>query len=196
MKRPIVLASASKRRSMILDSCGIEHKIYATNAPEVHDQNRSVQWNVITNAKRKVIAAAERYKKSLIIGADTLVVLDKQLIGKPKDKKEAKKLLMQFSDKRLAVVTGLSLLNPVTGKMLTGSEKSLLYAEKLLKKNADRWFHALKPCDKAGGFSIEGVGSLIYDRIKGSYFNILGLPMIKLKQLFAQAGLNILDYCN
>jgi len=80
--------------------------------------------------------------------------------------------------------------------MLTGSEKSLLYAEKLLKKNADRWFHALKPCDKAGGFSIEGVGSLIYDRIKGSYFNILGLPMIKLKQLFAQAGLNILDYCN
>lgn len=196
MKKDIVLASASKRRSMILASCGIKHKVYATHAQEVHDQSRSVQWNVTTNAKRKVLAGSERYKKSIIIGADTLVVLDKRLIGKPKNKSEAKRLLKAFGNKRLAVVTGLSLLDCPTGKHATGHEKSLLYAEKLLQKDIDRWFDALKPHDKAGGFSIEGVGSLIYDRIRGSYFNILGLPMIKLKQLFAQLGLDLLDYCN
>ena len=196
MKGDVVLASASKRRSMILASCGIKHKVYTTNTQEVHDQNRSVQWNVTTNAKRKAFAGSEKYKRSIVIGADTLVVLDKRLIGKPKGKSEAKRLLKEFGGKRLTVVTGLCLLDCSTGKSATGHEKSLLYAERLLQKDIDRWFDALKPHDKAGGFSIEGVGSLIYDRIRGSYFNILGLPMIKLKQLFEQVGLNVLDYCS
>jgi len=196
MKRDIVLASASKRRSLILASCGIKHKVCITNAKEVHNQRHSVQWNVTCNAKRKVLACVKIYKRSIIIGADTLVVLNRRLIGKPQNKREAKALLQEFSGKRLEVVTGLFLLDALTGKSATGSEKSTLYAEKLLSKDMDRWFNALRPYDKAGGFSIEGVGSLIYDRIRGSYFNILGLPMIKLKQLFTEINLSILDYCS
>ncbi len=196
MKRDIILASASKRRSMILASCGIKHNVCVTNAQEVHDQRHSVQWNVTCNAKRKVLTCVKKYKKSIIIGADTLVVLNRRLIGKPQNKIEAKSLLQEFSGKRIEVVTGLFLLDSSTGKSAVGFEKSLLYAEKLLPKDMDRWFNALKPYDKAGGFSIEGVGSLIYDRIRGSYFNVLGLPMIKLKQLFSDIDLRILDYCN
>lgn len=195
MKRDIVLASASKRRSVILESCGIKHKVFVTNTREIHEQRHSVQWNVTVNAKLKAVACSKTYKKSVIIGADTLVVLDKRLIGKPKNGKEAKALLQEFSGKRLDVVTGLHLLDSQTGKNAAGFERSSLYAEKLLPGNMGRWFDALKPYDKAGGFSVEGVGSLIYDRIKGSYFNILGLPMIKLKQLFTEVGLDILDYC-
>ena len=194
MSKMIVLASASLRRSMILTSCGIRHKAHTTHVTEVHDQRHSVRWNVLCNAKLKASACSKRYKNSVIIGADTLVVLDKRLIGKPHNAKEAKRLLKAFSGKKLEVVTGLCLLNSLTGKSASGTEKSLLYAEKLLPGNIDRWFNALKPYDKAGGFSIEGIGSLIYDRIRGSYFNILGLPMIRLKQLFTEIGLDILDY--
>jgi septum formation protein len=196
MKSDIVLASASKRRSLILASCGIRHKVYVTNVQEIHNQRHSAQWNVICNAKRKALACVKKYKRSVIIGADTLVVLNRRLIGKPQNKKEAKALLQEFSGKRLEVVTGLFLLDSSTGKSAAGSEKSLLYAEKLSPGNIDRWFNALRPYDKAGGFSIEGVGSLIYDRIRGSYFNILGLPMIKLKKLFTEVNLSILDYCD
>ena len=196
MKRDIVLASASRRRSMILASCGIRHKAYTTNAQEVHDEHHSARWNVTCNAKRKALVCVKKYKRSIIIGADTLVVLNRRLIGKPQNKKEAKRLLREFSGKRIEVITGLFLLDSSTGKSAAGFEKSVLYAERLLPGNISKWFDALKPYDKAGGFSIEGVGSFIYDRIRGSYFNILGLPMIRLKQLFAEVDLDILDYCD
>ncbi len=195
MKQEIILASASKRRSQILASCGIKHKVYITGADEIHKQSRSARWNVSQNAKIKAFACAEKCKNSVIIGADTLVVLDRELIGKPGNRKEAKSLLKKFSGKKLYVVTGLCVINQLTDKNASGSESSTLYTEKLNSHDISSWFNALRPYDKAGGFSIEGVGSLIYDNIKGSYFNILGLPMIKLKRLFKKTGLNILDFC-
>jgi septum formation protein len=193
--KKIILASASKRRSQILSSCGIRHKVCIANIEEAHYQSRTATWNVRENAMRKASACAKRYKNSIVIGADTLVVLNKRLFGKPEDKSHAKKLFRAFSGKRLEIITGLCVIDTLSGKIDCGTEKSLLYAQELHEKDLDKYFAALKPYDKAGGFSIEGIGSFIYDDIKGSYFNILGLPMIKLKCLFEKLGLNILDFC-
>ena len=196
MVKEIVLASASKRRSQILSSCGIKHKIFMSNAQEVHFQNRTPAWNVKENARRKARICAKKYRNNVIIAADTLVVLKGKLIGKPKNEIEAKKLFKAFSGNRLEVVSGVCVMDTQTGKNACAIERSLLYAQELYDKDLDRYFDALKPYDKAGGFSIEGIGSLIYDDIKGSYFNILGLPMILLKNLFKKIGLDILDFCN
>jgi septum formation protein len=191
----IILASGSKRRSQILSGCGIKHRVFISNATELLCQDRSVVWNVIENARRKAFLCAQRHRDSIIISADTLVVLDRQLIGKPKNKTQAKELFKRFSGKRITVVTGLCVQDLARGRIARGSEKSFLYAKKLKQKEIDNYFLALKPYDKAGGFSIEGIGSFIYDDIRGSYFNILGLPMIKLKELFSDIELNILDFC-
>jgi septum formation protein len=193
--KKIILASASKRRSQILSSCGIRHKVCITNLKEVHCQNRTANWNVKENAMRKATVCAKKHKNSIVIGADTLVVLNERLIGKPKNKSHANKLFRAFSGNRIEIVTGLCVIDTLSGKIACGTEKSLLYARKIYEKDLDKYFEALKPYDKAGGFSIEGIGSFIYDNIKGSYFNILGLPMIKLKQLFENIGLDTLDFC-
>jgi septum formation protein len=193
--KKIVLASASKRRSDILSSCGIKHKISVSNADEVHLQNRTAAWNVRENARRKAFLCAKKHKNSIIVAADTLVVLGRRLIGKPENKKEAKRLFQAFSGKKLEVISGLYVIDTQSGKSACSTARSLLYAQSLNNRDIGRYFDALKPYDKAGGFSIEGIGSFIYDDIKGSYFNILGLPMITLKKLFDKIGLNILDFC-
>jgi septum formation protein len=193
--KKIILASASKRRSEILSSCGIGHKVFISNADEVHSQNRTVVWNVTENARRKAFLCAKKHKDSIIIAADTLVVLGRRLIGKPENEKQAKRLFKAFSGKRLEIVSGLYVMDAQNNKSACGTARSVLYAKKISDKDLNRYFDALKPYDKAGGFSIEGIGSFIYDDIKGSYFNILGLPMIKLKQLFEKMGLDILDFC-
>lgn len=119
----------------------------------------------------------------------------KKLIGKPEGKEEAKKLFRDFSGKKLAICSGVCVLDTPSGKKACGAETSYLYAQKLRQEELVRYFNALKPYDKAGGFSIEGIGSILYDDIRGSYFNILGLPMGLLNKLFEKIGLNILDFC-
>ena len=191
MIREIVLASASKRRSQILKSCNIRHRAVASRAKEPN-KGGSIFSIVKTNARRKALKVLLTNKKSVIIGADTLVRLGKELIGKPKNKKQAKGLLKKFSGRRLEVVTGLFVIDGISKKSSSGCEKSELFVREMSPSEIDAYFKALKPYDKAGGFSIEGAGSFIFDDIRGSYFNILGLPMARLHGLFKEIGLSLL----
>ncbi|NQT95832.1 MAG: septum formation protein Maf [Candidatus Omnitrophica bacterium] len=194
MRRKIILASASKRRSAILTSCGIKHKTVKSRARELHSHSSPVSDIVKKNAEAKVLKVASKYKNSLLIGADTLVRLGSKTIGKPRSRKEAETMLYKFSGKKIDAYTGIHLLDTKTKKSVSGYEKSSLYVKRMDGAEIKRYFKALRPYDKAGGFSIEGVGSIIFDDIRGSYFNILGLPMQKLAQLFQKINLNILDF--
>ena len=193
MKHTIILASASKRRSKILNECGIEHRIAVSNAPEKMDHKRGARFNVLHNARVKAEKIAARHKEGYIIGADTVVLLGKQLIGKPKTKAEAKSFLKAFSGKTLLVYTGLCVIDAKTGKSVTGVDKSRIWVRKLSHGEIDRFVKISGPHDKAGGFSIEGTGTFIFDNIKGSFYNILGLPMMKLDELFRKLGVDLLD---
>jgi septum formation protein len=192
MKHSIILASASKRRSKILKECGIKHKIAVSNAPEKMDHKRGARFNVLHNARVKAEKIAADYKEGYIVGADTVVLLGKQLIGKPKTKDEAKSFLKSFSGKTLLVYTGLCVIDAKTGKLVTGVDKSKVWVKKLSKGEIDRFVKIAGPHDKAGGFSIEGTGTFIFDNIKGSFYNILGLPMMKLDELFRELGVDLL----
>jgi septum formation protein len=102
--------------------------------------------------------------------------------------------LRLFSARRIEVFTGLYLIDTSTKKAAGEYDKSYIYMEKISNKDINRYFSLLGPYDKAGGFSIEGAGSIIFDNIRGSYFNILGLPMAKLAKLFKKLDLDILDF--
>jgi len=184
--KTIILASASERRSRILSECGIKHKVVPGAVEEGPD--------VLENAVKKAENAAGRFKDAIIIGADTLVVHDGDILGKPNSEDTAKEMLARFSGSEVEVYTGLCVIDTGTGKKASGAEKSSLSVHELADERIDKYFKLLAPYDKAGGFSIEGVGSLVFDDIRGSYFNILGLPMTKLAELFGEIGEDILDY--
>ncbi|MBU1853851.1 MAG: septum formation protein Maf [Candidatus Omnitrophica bacterium] len=187
----IVLASASKRRSKILSSCGIRHKVLVSRVRETME-GRSPSSIAVANAERKADKVAKKIKAGFIIGADTVVLLGKSIIGKPNDEAHAKMMLRQFSGRNISVYTGLCIIDAKTKIKVLDYEKSMVRVKKIRPKELSRYFRLLGPYDKAGGFSIEGVGSFIFDDIKGSYFNVLGLPTARLKYMFESLGQDVL----
>jgi len=196
----IVLASESKRRSQILSSCGIKHAVLPSNIREIHPKKKHIVSSVMKNAERKVRSilrqVQEDKKNTIIIGADTLVTLGNEVIGKPGNPEEAKGILRKFSDSEIDVYTGLFVIDARTQKYTSGFEKTSVRVGAMNEKKINTFFGKFKSFDKAGGFSIEGIGSIIFDNIKGSYFNILGLPMIKMNTLFSDIGHTLLDFCS
>ncbi len=188
----IILASRSKRRSMILSSCGIRHRVIVSRAKE-DMKGASPSWIATKNACLKSEAVSRKVKSGYVIGADTVVLLGKRIIGKPRNSKHAKNMLKAFSGRMISVYTGLCIIDVKRQKKITGCEKTKLKVKKMNYAEILKYFRLLGPYDKAGGFSIEGVGSFIFDDIKGSYFNVLGLPTAKLKEMFKKLNVDILD---
>ncbi|MDP8299400.1 MAG: Maf family protein [Candidatus Tantalella remota] len=192
--KSIILASASERRSRILIECGIKHEVRVSNADENAGGDKSVYNIVVENASKKADVIVKDCKKSIVIGADTMVLHGETIIGKPADENEARGMLKEFSGTGIEVYTGLCVVDADGKRKVCGYDKSSLVVAALSEKDVDKYFKLLGPYDKAGGFSIEGVGSLIFDNIRGSYFNILGLPMMKLAELFHELGEDIAGY--
>jgi len=190
----LILASRSKRRTQILKSCGIKHKVFVTNAKEISHNKIHSSKLVVENAKRKAHSAAKHFKSGIILGVDTVVLFKGKNIGKPKSKTHARKMLKAFSGQTIAVYSGLCLVDITKDKTVCGVDKTILKVKKISDRDITRFFLRLGPYDRAGGFSIEGPGSIIFDDLKGSYFNVLGLPMGKLAKLFEKLGRDILDF--
>lgn len=192
--KKIVLASGSSRRSRILNECGIRHEIIVSDVLESCPDGMDISCIVVSNASEKARSVAAGLSSAVVIGADTLVGHNDDIIGKPADKYEAMELLRRFSGSYIEVYTGLCVVDTAAGERITGFEKSDIRVADIPDNRFERYLDLLAPYDKAGGFSIEGVGALIFDNVRGSYFNILGLPMGRLSVLFAEIGLDILDF--
>lgn len=193
MEYKIILASASKRRSKILKECGIKHKIVISHVKEVLDNEKSPKTNVLLNAQAKGKKIASKYKTGFIISADTIVLVGKRLIGKPKTKKEAKEFLRLFSGKTLFIYTGLCVTDAKRQITMSAVEESKIYVRELSEGEINKFVKIAISHDKAGGFSIEGPGTFIFDDIQGSFYNILGLPMHTLNYLFRKLGFDLLE---
>ena len=188
----IILASNSKRRHEILASCGIRHKVVPSNAVEYMTISKLPEQVAMINARIKAETVSKKIKSGCVIGADTVVLLGNKIIGKPRNASHAKKMLKEMSGKTIGVYTGLCVIDVKKENLISDYEMSLVTVKRLKDKEISVYFKLLGPYDKAGGFSIEGVGSFIFDSIKGSYFNVLGLPTAKLKEMFEKLGVRIL----
>jgi len=196
-KNMLVLASKSRRRTEILKSCAIKHKIFVTNAKEIKGgvgAYCNTPLLVVKNAKIKAFAAAKNFQAGIILGVDTVVLFKGKNIGKPNNEAHARRMLKSFSGQKIAVFSGLCLLDKANGKFACGVERTDLKVKNIQDRDIEKYFLKLGPYDRAGGFSIEGPGAIIFDDIKGSYFNVLGLPMGKLSDLFEKLGYDILDF--
>ncbi len=183
----ILLASQSPRRSELLKSIHISFEVDPAFIDEVFRDDYSPVENVLSIAEAKARWVAGRNKNKFILGADTIVVLENEIIGKPADKNDARRILNLLSGKRHEVITGVAVLNP-QGNCFPEASVSQVKIKQLTAKEIDDYIATGEPMDKAGAYAIQGKGSAIVESFSGSWSNIVGLPVETVKTLLSIAG--------
>jgi septum formation protein len=179
---PVILASASPRRAELLRQLGIEFTVVPSDAPELHDDQLTAREISQLNAYRKARGVAKKFPDALVLGADTLVYLDTTLLGKPANSEDAYRMLSQLSGRTHEVVTAICLLHLRTHRQKVFFESTAVTFRALDAVNIRRYLTKVNPFDKAGAYAIQDEGDLIVERISGSYTNVVGLPVEKLRE--------------
>lgn len=177
----IYLASKSPRRRKLLKQLGIKFKSFSVNTIEdVLDGEHPVNC-VKRLALEKLDTAKRKVQNSIVITADTIVVLDRNVIGKPKNKKDAVRILSLLSGKVHTVYTGFCVLNQNSNKIITDFEKTKVEFRQLTKDEIFDYVDGGSPMDKAGAYGIQDdFGAVFVKKINGCYYNVVGLPLTKL----------------
>jgi len=175
------LASKSPRRRKLLKQLGIPFKSFSVDLKEeILDGEHPIQ-TVRRLALHKSETASLKVKKGIIITADTIVVLDKEIIGKPKDEKDAYKILSRLSGKTHLVFTGFVVKNLMNGKSLVDYERTKVTFRELTSKEIYDYVKTGSPMDKAGAYGIQDdFGAVFVEKMDGCYYNVVGLPLAKL----------------
>lgn len=180
---PIYLASKSPRRKKLLEQVGLKFKIIALECDENIDSKQSPVKNVKRIAEEKMICARKKVNTGIIITADTIVVLDSKIIGKPKDQKDAFRILKKLSRRTHFVYTGISILNCDSDKWITTYEKTAVKFRKISDDEIIDYIKSGSPMDKAGAYGIQDdYGAVFVEKIIGCYYNVVGLPLANLYQ--------------
>lgn len=184
---PIVLASASPRRRALLEALGIDAIVQVSGAAESLE---GVPEDVaLRNAVAKRDDVARQIAKSaIVVGADTIVVLEERIMGKPADLDEARHMLRLLSGKRHEVLTGVAVVNTDSGHEAGGVERTAVTFRTLSEEHIERFVEAVRPLDRAGAYTVDGPGSLLVARYEGCYQNVLGLPIVLLDTLLVGLG--------
>jgi len=181
----VVLASASPRRRLLLQMLGIPHEVASADVDEKAIPYRTAREYVVKAAYAKAGAVAERYPVgTIVIGADTEVVLDDHILGKPEDAAHAREMLAGLSGRAHRVLTGVAIQESGKAALLDAVESKVHFRE-LAVGEISTYVETAEPMDKAGGYGIQGHGGGLIERIEGDYFNIVGLPIAKLVEMLS-----------
>jgi septum formation protein len=187
----IILASQSSARKKLLTDIGFKVVQFPVRVREEMSREKGIKQLVIVNARKKAEAAAKKFKKGIVIGADTVVFAKGRLIGKPKSIKDAEKTIKFLSRNPHWVYSGLAVCDIGSGRVYTGHEKTKIYMSRLSDKQIKSYCHKFLPLNKAGSFDIQGPGAMFIERINGCYYNVVGLPLAKLVKILDQLNIDI-----
>lgn len=176
----IILASKSPRRREILENTKVRFSIKESQIEEIIKDNETPKETVMRLAYEKALDVANNNKESLVIGADTIVVIDDQILGKPKNEEEAYNMIKLLSGKTHYVITGFALINLTLNKRVIDCEVSQVTFKELSDECIKDYINTKESLDKAGAYGIQGYGGLLVKNIQGDYFNIVGLPISKI----------------
>lgn len=183
----LILASHSPRRKELLQKLQIPFDSISSNVDEQLADNLSPEDAVIELATRKASIIAEQYKEAIVIGADTIVVHNGTILGKPKDRTMAKETLESLSGNEHSVFTGVTVI--YQGKHQSFYEKTDVTFWELTSKEIEQYLDSDEPYDKAGAYGIQGLGSLFVKMINGDYYNVVGLPISRLNRFLKEKKL-------
>lgn len=188
----IVLASASPRRAAILTALGIKFETIPSRVDERPLANETPADYIIRIARAKGIEVARGLDTGLVIGADTIVVLEGKLLGKPADDDDAARMLKSLAGRWHAVMTGVALYDVRTKSELVDYEKTLVRFSPLTEEEI-RWYLATgEHRDKAGAYGVQGKAALFVEEIAGNYQNVVGFPMPLVYRLARRLGYSLL----
>ncbi len=206
--KKIILASSSSRRKSLLQQIGLSIEIEKPEIDEKLNPRLKPKGNAENLSLLKANAVYEKLKLKrllntenrirneekngyIIIAADTFIVFDGEIIGKPEDKKAAKKILLKLSGKSHTVVTGFTILDTSTKKTVTRSVNTKVFFRKLSLKEIDSYIKTGEPMNKAGGYGMQDLGAVFIERIEGEPFNIVGLPLQAITEELKKFGVKI-----
>jgi len=187
----IILASASPRRQELLRQVGCEFTVMLSHIVEDNDQDVLPEELAIGHAREKALDVAARVSADdVVIGADTIVVLNGRVYGKPVDERDARNILAALSGKEHQVMTGIAVVK--AGKLWTDVVITRVKIAEIGPEEVEQYLSTGEPMDKAGAYAIQGIGALLVEDIKGCYTNVVGLPLRKTAELLKKAGIILL----
>ncbi len=186
----LILASASPRRKELLEKFGVPFLIRAADIDETMDPNKAPYDEVGRVSKCKALATP-REEGDTLIAADTIVVCEGKVLGKPHDKEEAKAMLRLLSGRDHQVMTGCTVLRGERSETFT--EVTDIHFRPLSEKEIDRYVASGEPMDKAGAYGIQGGAALFCERMVGDYYNVMGLPVCRLGQVLRKIAPEFFD---
>ena len=187
----LVLASASARRAELLRAAGIEFDVVPADVDETLDVEESPDGYVRRIAQTKAEVVATRMTGRPVLAADTVVLADNTVLGKPADPTDARRMLRLLSGRNHVVLTGVCLINPhaQSGRVQTSTARTTVEFARLTDAEIDWYVASGEPADKAGAYAIQGLASRFVTAIEGSYSNVVGLPVALVYDLCKQGGL-------
>ncbi|MEC7641807.1 MAG: Maf family protein [Nitrospinota bacterium] len=183
----LILASQSPRRKELLRRICKDFEVQPSGVDEIMDSALTPEANALAIARGKALWVARRHKGNIVIGADTIVVLDGQVIGKPKGANDACRILKTLAGQRHQVITGVVVISPAE-EIFTDTVTSTVHIKPLSDEEIAGYVRTSEPLDKAGAYAIQGKGAFIVESHEGSYSNIVGLPLEALETLLRQAA--------
>lgn len=189
--RKIILASRSKARRKLLEQTGLKFDVVEPRAKESRSLRGTCAKLVIDNALAKAEDASRKFDSGVVIAADTVVLVGKKIIGKPKNLRDAYRTLKLLSKKPQWVYSGIAVMDIDARKTFTDYEKTKVYMYPLADSQIKNYFRKVSPLDKAGSFDIQGLGGIFIDRIEGCFYNVVGLPLAKLARILRKTGIEI-----
>ncbi|GFO67013.1 Maf-like protein [Geomonas limicola] len=186
--KPIVLASASPRRSELLESAGIRFVVAPADIDETPLPDEEPVDHVLRLAEGKARAAASRTEGRFFVGADTIVLCDGEIMGKPKDAADADRMLKKLSGVPHEVVTGFSVYDRERDAALSQAVRTKVFFKSLLQEEIDAYIATGCPFDKAGAYAIQGGAAHMVQKIDGSYSNVVGLPLCEVVETLRTLG--------
>jgi septum formation protein len=181
--RKLILGSSSPRRAQILKEAGVDFEVRMP--PEVEED---APWSdpvkhVLSLSRAKAESVARQVKEGIVLGADTIVVLNGEILGKPKDKSDAFAILTRLGGKTHTVFTGITLISNDDHRILSDYDSTQVEFNQLDREKIESYIATGEPMDKAGAYGIQGMGSFLVKGIRGSLDNVIGLPTEKLKEM-------------
>jgi septum formation protein len=184
---PIVLASQSPRRSQLLKMLGLRFDVIPADVDETYRKGETAKAHAERLAREKAMKVSALRPEALVIGSDTVVVLERRVLGKPSSPEQAVDMLLQLQGKAHRVETAVAVASP-DQLLLSGVETVRVHFRPFDRRYAEAYVATSEPMDKAGAYGIQGFGSAIVERIEGDFFAVMGLPISRMLALLKATG--------
>lgn len=188
----IILASSSPRRIELLRALGLKFEVVTSEIEEKQEPTTSISELVEHNALVKARDVSKKFASGLVIGADTVVVFEGKIYGKPTDLEDARRMLRTLAGRTHQVYSGVAVVRVEDGESRTAHAVTDVTFRCLSEEQIDRYLRMIDPLDKAGAYAIQGAGGIIIEKISGCYYNVVGLPLITLDKLLGSFGVQLL----